>query len=106
MLILYGAGNNCQEILELLTDLDVDVCKIWDRDAKSIKERYGHIITEVTDGLNKSDAVIVITILNGNIANEAKRMLTDMGYKNVFIKDDFELAFRYAMLKKYFGYLL
>ncbi|MCI9487775.1 MAG: glycosyltransferase family 2 protein [Lachnospiraceae bacterium] len=104
--VLYGAGNNCRDVMDLLIDQGITVSEIWDAKAEKIVEKYGYKIRKAQSG--KNDTVVIVTILNGNIADQVKEMLLEMGYHSSFVltKDDMDMAFRYAMLKKYFPELI
>lgn len=104
--ILYGAGHNCKAIVDILEDLGIQILEIWDRDADRIKSRYGYKVIKPHDNYESDDAIILDTILNGNIAEEAKKSLIQLGYNNVLRNEELDATIRYGMLRKYFESLV
>lgn len=103
--ILYGAGNNCKEVIDILKDQSIQIYEIWDKASETIGTRYGYKISQPQDGID-DDEIILITILDKKIIDEVKKDFANKGIKNVIDKEGMDLSFRYAMLKKYFPQLL
>lgn len=103
--ILYGAGNNCESVLSILQDLNIDIKEIWDANASSINEKYGYSIKNINAEIPKESAII-ITILNRKVAEEVKTQLQQLGFNCVLSMDEVDKAFRFSMLDKYFSNLV
>lgn len=103
--ILYGAGNNCSEIMPILEDQKIKIDEIWDVNADYMEEKFGLSIVKM-HGEKAKDSYIIVTILKSEISKQVYKDLAGLGYQNIVLAKELDMAFRYAMLEQYFPWML
>jgi glycosyltransferase involved in cell wall biosynthesis len=99
--VLYGAGKNCGDAVAMLKDLGVAPSEIWDRNASQIREKEGIAVTAPPAAL-KSDATVVVTILDHSVSASAEESLRAAGCLDILDASRLAKALRYGMMQKYF----
>ena len=104
-IILWGAGNNCIELLPIIKDMDIRVVEIWDSNSQSVSEICGTKVQK-PHGSAGADALVVVTIQSTAAYVKIFPELLSMGYSNIFTFWNVFSALRYGMMEKYFPIMI
>ena len=104
-IVLYGFGRFGKKIVDTLKNAHVDIQEIWDRKFKETTRINGIICQQMHGGLSK-DTLVLISIIDWGVVNEARIDLRNLGYENFIDGAAIRYAVNYANIKQYFPEVL
>lgn len=87
--IIYGAGRVGHLLIQELTKQGIHIKKVWDRNAKDIKDL--EMVTPPFDIEEDKDSIIIVCIYSDTVYSEAFHELQAQGYKNILKCTDYRL---------------
>lgn len=104
-IVIYGYGSFGKKIYDGLKYVNIKTKEIWDKRFVEVELSDGVICRQMHDGFSK-DILILISINESGLANEARIDLTNLGYKNFIEGLAIMETLNFAKIQRYFPCLL